>query len=136
MFQMTFAIITPALIIGAAGGAICLYVTVFVKQRLVIDDSLDVFAVHGVGGMLGSLLVALFAVPALGGVGLAGGVGWMQQLGTQALVVAAVAAWSAFVTFVLVKAIGSVTQLRVGAQEEFDGLDLSTHGERAYEYEG
>jgi Amt family ammonium transporter len=125
-----------ALIIGAAGGAICLYVTVFVKQRLVIDDSLDVFAVHGVGGMLGSLLVALFAVPALGGVGLAGGVGWMQQLGTQALVVAAVAAWSAFVTFVLVKAIGSVTQLRVGAQEEFDGLDLSTHGERAYEYEG
>jgi Amt family ammonium transporter len=61
---------------------------------------------------------------------------WARQLGTQALVIAAVAAWAALVTFILVKAIGAVTAVRVGAQEEFDGLDLSTHGERAYEYEG
>jgi Amt family ammonium transporter len=125
-----------AILIGAAGGAAGLFATVFVKQRLVIDDSLDVFAVHGVGGMLGSLLVAIFAAPLLGGVGLAAGTGWLAQLGVQALVILVVALWSAFASIVLIKAIGAVTPLRVGAQEEFEGLDISTHGERAYEYEG
>jgi Amt family ammonium transporter len=60
---------SAAILIGGLGGAICFFATVFVKQRLVIDDSLDVFAVHGVGGMLGSALLSVFAAAALGGVG-------------------------------------------------------------------
>jgi Amt family ammonium transporter len=123
-----------AIAIGAAAGAVCFAAVLIVKQRFLIDDSLDVFAVHGVGGMLGSLLLAIFAAPALGGAGLAEGASWAGQLGVQALAVVLVAAWSGGATFVIVKAIDRAVGLRVGAEAEHDGLDLAAHGERAYEF--
>jgi Amt family ammonium transporter len=123
-----------AIVIGIAGGFVCFFATNFIKRRLQIDDSLDVFAVHGVGGMLGSLLVALFAAPALGGVGYAEGMGLSSLLGIQVAAVAATALWSAVATLVLTKAIGALAGTRVSAEEEYDGLDLSAHGERAYDH--
>jgi ammonium transporter, Amt family len=123
-----------AIAIGVAGGAVCFFATTFVKQRLQIDDSLDVFAVHGVGGMLGSLLVALFAAPALGGVGYAAGMTLPRQLGAQAIAVAVTALWSALVTAGLIKLIGAVAGVRVKAEDEYEGLDLAAHGERAYDH--
>lgn len=122
-----------ALVIGAAGGLVCFFVTLYVKHRLVIDDSLDVFAVHGVGGMLGSLLLAFFALPAFGGIGLAEGRTVLGQLWVQALAIAVTALWSGLVTFGLAKLLGRVTPLRVDEEAEHDGLDLASHGERAYE---
>ncbi len=123
-----------ALIIGVVAGTVCFHVTGFVKQRLRIDDSLDVFAVHGVGGMVGSILVAILAAPALGGVGYAPDMGMSRQLLAQATGVAAAAAWSAVATFVIVKLLAATTGLRVSAEAESDGLDLAAHGERAYEH--
>ena len=103
------------------------------KRRLRIDDTLDVFAVHGVGGITGSILVAILAAPALGGVGYAAGIGMGRQLVVQIVTVAGVAAWSLVATFVLVKLIGAVTGLRVSREQEIEGLDVATHGERAYD---
>jgi Amt family ammonium transporter len=123
-----------AIAIGAAGGFLCFFATVFVKQRLRIDDSLDVFAVHGVGGMLGSLLVALFALPSLGGIGLPEGVDWTHQLGVQVLGVAAAGLWSGFAAWLIIRLIAALGEIRVGQEEEYDGLDLATHGERAYDH--
>jgi Amt family ammonium transporter len=123
-----------AMALGALGGGVCFAATVLVKQRFRIDDTLDVFAVHGVGGMLGSLLLAFFALPALGGSGLPEGASFASQLGAQALAVAVVAAWSGIATLVLAKAVGALTAARADAEEEFDGLDLATHGERAYDF--
>jgi ammonium transporter, Amt family len=109
--------------------------TLLVKHRLQIDDSLDVFAVHGVGGMLGSVLLAMFALPALGGAGLAAGMTWTTQLGVQILAVAAVALWSGAASWAIARLVGAVTGgMRVSDEEEYDGLDLATHGERAYDY--
>lgn len=137
------ATITPAagmvapgagILIGFAGGIVCFYATLHVKQRLQIDDSLDVFAVHGVGGMLGSLLLAVFALPALGGIGLGeSGTVW-TQLGVQALAIVVTIVWSGVVTYGLTRAIGLLTPIRVDAEAEYEGLDLTSHGERAYEY--
>ncbi|MDE1932277.1 MAG: ammonium transporter, partial [Alphaproteobacteria bacterium] len=123
-----------ALIIGVVGGFVCFYVTGFVKQRLRIDDSLDVFAVHGVGGMVGSLLVAILTASALGGIGYASGMTMGRQLIAQATGVAAAAAWSAVATFVIVKLLAASTGLRVSADAEREGLDLAAHGERAYDH--
>jgi Amt family ammonium transporter len=122
-----------ALAIGVAGGAVCFIATTYVKQRLRIDDSLDVFAVHGMGGMLGSLLVAVFAAAALGGAGYAEGMDAGRQVGAQLLGIGATAAWSAVATFALCKAGDAVSGLRVSAEEEYEGLDLASHGERAYD---
>jgi Amt family ammonium transporter len=123
-----------AIVIGALGGIVCFNATLYVKQKLRIDDSLDVFAVHGVGGMLGSLLLAVFALPALGGLGLAEGATWGHQLGVQAVAVAVTAVWSGVATWLLVTAVGAVTGRRVSAEEEYEGLDLSSHGERGYDF--
>jgi Amt family ammonium transporter len=123
-----------AIAIGAAGGMICFFATVFVKQRLRIDDSLDVFAVHGVGGMLGSVLVAFFALPELGGVGLAEGMSWSRQLLVQLAAIAAAGAWSGAASWIIIKALMATGEVRVGQEEEYDGLDIATHGERAYDH--
>ncbi|HYL32043.1 MAG TPA: ammonium transporter [Stellaceae bacterium] len=123
-----------ALIIGVVAGTVCFHVTGFVKQRLRIDDSLDVFAVHGVGGMVGALLVAVLAATALGGVGYGSGMTMGRQLIAQVIGVATAAAWSAIATFLIVKVLAAVTGLRVSAEAESDGLDLASHGERAYEH--
>jgi Amt family ammonium transporter len=92
--------------------------------------------VHGVGGMLGSALVSVFTAAAVGGVGFAAGMDFPRQLGAQVLAIAVAALWSAGVTFVLVRVLRPITGLRVDAEREFDGLDFTTHGERAYDYAG
>ena len=122
-----------AMLLGAIAGVVCFFATSFVKGRLRVDDSLDVFAVHGIGGMTGSLLVAVFALPALGGVGYAAGMGPGRQFLAQLAALAATVAWSAVATWGIVRAIGLAIGVRVSHEEEQDGLDLSAHGERAYD---
>jgi len=122
-----------AAIIGVAGSLLCFVAVTFVKGRLRIDDSLDVFAVHGVGGMLGSLLVALFALPAFGGAGYGHEITAAGQFSAQLAGVAAAAAWSALCTFGIVKLLQATSGVRVSREEQREGLDLSTHGERAYD---
>lgn len=123
-----------ALAIGAAGGLVCFFITLYVKHRLVIDDSLDVFAVHGVGGILGSLLLPVFLSPDLGGAGFAEGRTAVGQLAVQILAVGVVALWSGLLTFGIGRLLGAVVPLRVDQEAEHDGLDLASHGERAYEF--
>ena len=102
------------------------------KQTLKVDDSLDVFAVHGVGGILGTLVVAALASPQLGGVGYATGVTMAGQALTQVIGVAAVCAWSAIATLLLIPVVRRLTGLRASDDMIDDGLDLASHGERAY----
>jgi len=123
-----------AMAIGVAGGLVCFFATLLIKHRFKVDDSLDVFAVHGVGGMLGSVLLAAFALPALGGVGLAEGMTFLSQLKVQALAVGLTGLFSGVVTWVIVQTLRMSTGLRVSQEEEYDGLDLSLHGERAYDF--
>ncbi len=122
-----------ALVFGVAAGVLCFTVTRYIKFTLRIDNSLDVFAVHGVGGILGSLLLAVFASPALGGAGLPEGATMGSQLIAQATGVAVAAAWSGLVTFGILAAYKAARRLRVSQEEEHDGLDLTAHGERAYD---
>jgi Amt family ammonium transporter len=119
-----------AVVYGVAAGFICYWAVSHVKYRLRIDDSLDVFAVHGVGGMLGILLVSAFADPMLGGLGLADGMTIGKQFGVQLLGTVVTVAWSAILTVVIVKVIAAFMPLRVTAEAEEEGLDLSAHGER------
>jgi Amt family ammonium transporter len=123
-----------AIAIGVAGGTVCFCATNLLKQRLRVDDTLDVFAVHGVGGMLGSLLVAFFAAPQLGGVGYAAGMSLPTQIEAQLIGVAAAALWSGGATYALARLLGLAVPLRVKAEDEYDGLDLAAHGERAYDH--
>lgn len=124
-----------AIAIGVIGSVICFSAVLIVKQRLVIDDSLDVFAVHGVGGMLGSLLLAMFMSTAWGGSGFAEGMTMGTQFGVQLLAVAVVALWSVVATWVAARLIASLWPMRVDEEAEHDGLDLTSHGERAYEFD-
>jgi len=135
------ATITPAsgyvgplggLCIGLAGGFICYWAVGLVKSTWKIDDSLDVFAVHGVGGVTGTLLAAVFGVAALGGGGLAEGVGMGQQLGVQAIGVVATVVWSAALTFVIVKVTMAMVGFRASEDEITEGLDVAAHGESGY----
>ncbi|MBF0159548.1 MAG: ammonium transporter [Magnetococcales bacterium] len=121
-----------ALLIGAMAGFVCYWATQIVKQRLRIDDSLDVFPVHGVGGILGSLLTAVVATPLLGGSGYGDGMAMMSQFGVQLLGVGAVVGWSAVASYLIFKAIDRLVGLRVTEEEEVDGLDLALHDERGY----
>ena len=135
------ATVTPAsgfigvpggLILGLAGGVACYVAVDLIRVRLKIDDSLDVFAVHGVGGILGSLLVAYLALPAFGGLGLADGVTAGSQFMVQLSSVAITVLWTGIASYVILKVIGAVIGLRVDQQDEIEGLDLSQHGERGY----
>ncbi len=121
-----------ALAIGVAAGFVCYRMVSLIKIRLRIDDSLDVFAVHGVGGILGVILVALLVSKAAGGVGYAAGMDMARQLTAQVIGVLAVVAWSVVVTYILLKLIDAAVGLRVGPEKETEGLDLSDHGERGY----
>jgi Amt family ammonium transporter len=118
--------------LGVASSLVCYQAVEFVKQTLKIDDSLDVFAVHGVGGILGTLVVAILASPQFGGVGYASGVTMGDQALTQVIGVGAVCAWSAVATLILVPVVRRLTGLRASDEMIDDGLDLSSHGERAY----
>ena len=121
-----------AMIIGLAAGVLCFYATRLIKRVLVIDDSLDVFPVHGVGGSLGLLLCAVFVSAGLGGMGYAEGMDMGSQLGVQAIGLAATAAWTALATWVILKIVGVITPLRVSEEDEIEGLDLTQHEERGY----
>ncbi len=121
-----------ALILGAVSGAVCFFFTEIVKEKWNIDDSLDVFAVHGVGGLIGVVLVSVVADTAFGGGGL--DMSMARQLGVQTVGVVATAVWSAVVTFIVVTVVGALTGgLRVDEEDELVGLDLATHGERGYD---
>ena len=122
-----------ALVIGAAAGLICFVAVQVVKQKLKIDDSLDVFAVHGVGGMMGTMLVAILVLPALGGMGLAEGMTVGKALGVQLLGIVATVVWAGGVSWVLVKVCLALVGLRVDREDEIEGLDITSHGERGYE---
>jgi Amt family ammonium transporter len=121
-----------ALAIGAAAGVLCFLASSRLKRRLGYDDALDVFGVHGVGGIVGALLTGVFASASLGGVGLAEGVSMATQVGHQALAVGVTCAWSAIVTGGSLWLISRFTSLRVDAEGETDGLDLALHDERGY----
>jgi len=122
-----------ALFIGLSAGIVCYFATQFIKRTLKIDDSLDVFPVHGVGGMLGTLFAGVFAAESLGGVGYADGVTMGQQVGVQAIGVIATIVWCAVASFILLKVVGMVVDLRVSDESETQGLDLSEHDERGYQ---
>ena len=121
-----------ALVIGIAAGAVCLFATTFMKQKLKIDDTLDVFPVHGVGGALGTILTGVFASSALGVFSGQEGISIPSQLGVQALGVLVVVAYTAVGTWVLLKVTGAVVGNRVSDEEETEGLDLVAHNERGY----
>ncbi len=121
-----------AVLLGASGSFVCYHAVELVKKTLKVDDSLDVFAVHGVGGILGTLMVAVLADRRLGGVGYAPGVDMAGQALTQALGVASTVAWSVIATFALVFVVKRTTGLRAREEAEEDGLDMSAHGERAW----
>jgi Amt family ammonium transporter len=123
-----------AIAIGALAGVVCLWGVNGLKRMLGVDDALDVFGVHGVGGILGSILTGVFTAPALGGTGgsdpaafsIAGQV-WVQTVSVLVTLV-----WSGLVSLIAYKIVDAVIGLRVEADEEREGLDLSAHGETAY----
>ncbi len=122
---------SSAIVIGFIAGVVC-YGAILLRERLKIDDALDVWAVHGVGGTLGILLTGVFAVTAIGGVsGLVEGN--PGQVGTQLVAIAATWAYSAVATLVILKLVDLAVGLRVGAEEEEAGLDASQHGEVAWQ---
>jgi Amt family ammonium transporter len=121
-----------ALAIGAAAGVTCFFATSYMKRALNVDDSLDVFPVHGVGGLLGTLLTGVFASAALGGVGYAEKATMGGQVTTQLVGVVAVGAWSGIATWILLKLTDAVAALRVAGEEETEGLDTVLHNEKGY----
>ena len=114
-----------AILMGLAGGIVCYLAVNLIRVKLKIDDSLDVFAVHGVGGMLGILLLPFLSAPALGGTG--DGNFIVQLTGTAAVVV-----WSALVSVIILAVLKATLGLRVSEEQEYEGLDTSLHGESAY----
>ena len=125
-----------ALVIGITAGIVCFYMTLLIKRKFKIDDSLDVFPVHGVGGILGTLMAGIFASTELGifsGQGFADGITSIgQQLSVQVTGVAATFAYAAVVTFVILKVVDLMVGLRVDEETEIVGLDLTEHEERGY----
>ncbi len=125
-----------ALILGAAGSGVCFFTVNIIKIKLRLDDSLDVFCVHGLGGITGTLLVAFMAMEGIGGTGMlveSGSV--LEQFGVQTAAAAATAAWTALMTYLIVKATGKLLGgIRVDWEDELVGLDLATHGEKGYDF--
>ena len=121
-----------AVAIGAVAGVLCFFATQFLKRKLEIDDSLDVSPVHGVGGVIGTLLTGVFAAVSLGGSGFSVQKTMLAQVGVQALGVVVAGLWCAFATWLILKFIGAIVGLRVTEEQETEGLDLALHGERSY----
>jgi Amt family ammonium transporter len=116
------------IIIGAVAGGLCYWACTSLKHRFNYDDSLDVFGVHGVGGMTGTLLCGVFATASIGGT--AGLIeGHAQQVLIQLYGIAVTLVWSAGVTYVLLKLVGLLVPLRVSKEQEMEGLDITQHGE-------
>jgi ammonium transporter, Amt family len=130
-----------ALVIGLLAGVVCLWGVNGLKRMIGADDSLDVFGVHGVGGILGALLTGVFASPSLGGTGIfdyvtnkvsADAYSITGQVWVQLQAVITTVAWSAFVSFIAYKLVDMIIGLRVAEDEEREGLDITSHGESAY----
>ena len=121
-----------AVAIGLTAGVVCFAATQFLKRTLKVDDSLDVSPVHGVGGIVGTVLTGVFVDASVGGIGYAEGMTMAKQVGVQALGVLAAAAWCAIATFIILKLIDVTLGLRVSEEQEREGLDLAQHGERGY----
>jgi len=126
-----------AVVIGLSAGVICYFATITLKNRLNIDDSLDVFPVHGVGGMLGLFMAGIFCSPALGifsGNGFSDGVSTIGgQLGIQLTGIAATFVYTAIVSWVLLRAVNAIVSVRVDQEDETAGLDIVLHDERGYD---
>ena len=121
-----------ALVIGGAAGVVCFFATSYMKRALRIDDSLDVFPVHGVGGILGTLLTGVFVSVAFGGIGYPEKVTMGEQVLTQVIGILAIGAWSGILTWLLLKLTDVVAGLRVTGEEETEGLDTVLHNEKGY----
>jgi ammonium transporter, Amt family len=129
-----------ALVMGLLAGVVCLWGVNGLKRKLGADDALDVFGVHGIGGILGAMLTGVFASPKLGGQGIydyvankvAADYSIYDQLFVQATGVATTVAWSGVVAFVAYKIVDLAIGLRVAEEEEREGLDIASHGESAY----
>ncbi|OGT84163.1 MAG: ammonia channel protein [Gammaproteobacteria bacterium RIFCSPLOWO2_12_FULL_52_10] len=121
-----------ALVIGTTAGIVCYFATQYVKRTLKIDDSLDVFTVHGAGGIMGLLMTAIFAAESMGGMGLSVSIG--SQFVTQLVGVIATIVWCGAISYILLKALDAIIGLRVSAEEETEGLDLVLHDERGYNF--
>ena len=121
-----------AIVIGITAGIVCFSATNFMKRTLHIDDSLDVFPVHGVGGVIGTLLVGVFVASEYGGAGLADGVSIADQLGVQLIAVAAVIVWTAIASYIILKVTDLICGLRVTDEQERIGLDITQHEEKGY----
>jgi Amt family ammonium transporter len=120
-----------AIVIGLAAGVVCFWGVTGLKRMLGADDSLDVFGVHGVGGILGALLTGVFTAPSLGGTG-AADFSISHQVYVQAIAVGVTIVWSGVVAFISFKLVDMIVGLRVSEDEEREGLDISSHGEAAY----
>jgi Amt family ammonium transporter len=121
-----------AVVIGLVAGTVCFFATQLLKRKLEIDDSLDVSPVHGVGGVIGTLLTGVFAAVSLGGTGYPVQTSMGAQIGIQALGVVAALVWCGALTWVILKLLDVVFRLRVSEEKETEGLDLAEHGERGY----
>ena len=137
-----FVGVAGAMVIGGLAGVVCLWGVHGLKRLLNVDDSLDVFGVHGVGGILGALLTGVFASPDLGGTGVwdyvansvSAGYSIPAQVKVQAIGVITTIIWSGLVSGVTFFIIDKLIGLRVPVDAEREGLDLTSHGERAYNY--
>jgi ammonium transporter, Amt family len=133
--------IPGAFAIGIGVGAVCLWGVTGLKKMIKADDSLDVFGVHALGGVFGALMTGIFNAPSLGGPGsvqdwVKGTVGYpgiAAQLWIQVKAVAIVTVWTAVVATVAFLAVKAVMGLRVSEEQEREGLDITSHGERAYD---
>ena len=121
-----------ALIIGGSAGVICYVLVSFVKNTLGVDDSLDVFAVHGAGGVLGILLVSFLTDSNIGGIGYSEGMNAQSQLNIQLIGIGSVFAWSIVASLIIIVIVKALTGLRVEDSYEEEGLDISSHGETNY----
>jgi Amt family ammonium transporter len=121
-----------ALVIGISAGIVCYYSTQYIKRTLKIDDSLDVFPVHGVGGILGTILAGVFVAEQFGGIGYAEGFTMSSQLIVQLYGVLATTFWCGIMTLVLLLLTKKLVGLRITEDQENVGLDVSEHDERGY----
>jgi Amt family ammonium transporter len=121
-----------ALAIGAAAGVVCFFATSYMKRALAVDDSLDVFPVHGVGGIIGTVLTGVFVARALGGAGYAEGTTMGAQVLVQIGGVLVTALWCGAITWILLKITDALVGMRVANEEETEGLDTVLHNEKGY----
>ena len=139
------ATVTPAsgfigipggIILGLVGGYGCYLAVDVIRNKFSIDDSLDVFAVHGVGGILGTLLVSILATTSFGGLGLPDGISISDQFMVQLYSVVITVGWTGLISFIILKSIQATSGIRISEQDEIEGLDVTQHGERAYYHTG